>query len=63
MTTAPSTESAFMPAMPSDRGRAEMDLALSSLSRFGFEVGYDVHRRVHLGLLEDQEHGGEQDPC
>jgi len=52
-----------MPAMPSDRGRAEMDLALSSLSRFGFEVGYDVHRRVHLGLLEDQEHGGEQDPC
>ena len=63
MPAAPSNESALMPAVPSDGRRVGLYLALSSLSRFSLDVSCDVHHRVHIGLLEVQEHGGEQYPC
>lgn len=63
MPAAPSNESALMPAVPSDGRRVGLYMALSSLSRFSLDVSYDVHHRVHIGLLEGQEGGGEQYLC
>ena len=41
MPAAPSNESALIPAIPSDGGRIGLYWALSSLSRFSFDISYD----------------------